>query len=63
MYFEFADNAQISDWAMNGIQTLCNMGIMNGVENNRFAPQNPYTTEQAVATLVRVYNNFAENKK
>ncbi len=62
IYFEFADNTQISDWAMNGIQTLCNIGIMNGVENNKFAPQNPYTTEQAVATLVRVYNNFAETQ-
>ena len=59
-YFDFADSDQVSAYAMNNIQTLCNMGIMNGVGDNRFAPQDLYTTEQAVATLVRVYNNFAK---
>ena len=56
-YFDFADSGQISDWAMNDIQVICNMGIMQGVGNNRFAPKELYTTEQAVATLVRVYEN------
>jgi len=28
---------------------------MNGVGNNNFAPKDNYTTEQAIATLVRVY--------
>ena len=60
-YFDFADSNQVSAYAMNNIQTLCNMGIMNGVGDNRFAPQDLYTTEQAVATLVRVYNNFAKS--
>ncbi len=60
-YFDFADSDQVSAYAMNNIQTLCNMGIMNGVGDNRFAPQDLYTTEQAVATLVRVYNNFAKS--
>ena len=58
-YFDFADSGQISDWAMNDIQVICNMGIMQGVGDNRFAPKGLYTTEQAVATLVRVYNKFA----
>ena len=57
LYFEFLDGAQISDWAMNDIQRICNMGIMKGVGNNRFAPQAFYTTEQAIVTLVRVYAN------
>ena len=60
-YFDFADSGQISDWAMNDIQVICNMGIMQGVGDNRFAPKELYTTEQAVATLVRVYNNFAKS--
>ena len=59
MYFDFADSAQISDWAMNSIQVICNMGIMKGVGDNKFAPQDLYTTEQAIATLVEVYKNFA----
>ena len=60
-YFDFADSGQISDWAMNDIQVICNMGIMQGVGDNRFAPKELYTTEQAVATLVRVYHNFAKS--
>ena len=61
IYFDFADSNQISDWAASSIQVICNMKIMNGVGDNRFAPQDLYTTEQAVATLVRVYNNFAKS--
>ena len=60
-YFDFADSGQISDWAMNDIQVICNMGIMQGVGDNRFAPKELYTTEQAIATLVRVYNNFVKS--
>lgn len=60
-YFDFADSGQISDWAMNDIQVIYNMGIMQGMGDNRFTPKGLYTTEQAVATLVRVYNNFANS--
>ena len=56
IYFNFADSTQISDWAMNSIQPICNMGIMTGVGDNKFAPHDLYTTEQAIVTLVRVYN-------
>ena len=60
-YFDFADSGQISDWAMNDIQVICNMGVMQGVGDNRFAPKELYTIEQAIATLVRVYNNFSKS--
>ena len=62
LYFEFADGTQISDWAMNDIQRICNMGIMKGVGNNNFAPQDNYTTEQAIVTLVRVYASSGISK-
>ena len=55
LYFEFADSAKISGWAMSDIQRICNMGVMKGVGNNTFAPKDNYTTEQAIATLVRIY--------
>ncbi len=55
MYFIFDDEVNISDWALNSIQVMCNMGVMNGVGENKFAPQDAYTTEQAIATIVRVY--------
>ena len=63
IYFDFADSSQISDWAMNNIQFICNMGIMKGVEDNKFAPKDNYTTEQAIVTLVRVYDNFNGSAK
>lgn len=62
IYFEFADGDKISDWAMSAVQALCNMGIMKGVEDNNFAPQELYTTEQAIATLVRTRGAFDKTK-
>ena len=56
MWFEYDDIGQISEWASDSIQTISNLGFMNGVGNNKFAPKETYTTEQAIATLVRVYN-------
>ncbi len=56
MYFEFEDGNEISDWADNAVQVMCNLGIMKGVDNNKFAPKDTYTTEQAIATVVRVYD-------
>jgi len=55
MHFAFDDEASISAWASDSIQIMCNMGVMNGVGKNKFAPQDTYTTEQAIATIVRVY--------
>ncbi len=62
LYYMFADSAEISDWAMPSIQRICNMGIMQGVDNNNFAPQQYYTTEQAITTLVRVYSGFEASR-
>ncbi len=53
----FADHNDISDWASGVPYAIKNAGIMNGVGDNRFAPQEGYSTEQAVATLLRLYNN------
>lgn len=54
MWFEYDDIDQVSEWASDSIQTISNLGFMNGVGNNRFAPKDTYTTEQAIVTLVRV---------
>lgn len=61
LYFEFSDSQDISEWAMNDIQVICNMGIMNGTGNEKFEPKNIFTAEQAIATLTRIYNNFNNN--
>ena len=56
MWFEFDDIDSISDWAIDAVQTMCNMNVMNGVGNNNFAPQEVYTTEQAIVTITRAYS-------
>lgn len=59
LYYMFEDDGEIADWAMNAVQNVCNMGIMQGVGENRFNPKGSYTTEQAVTTLIRMYDAIA----
>ena len=60
MWYEFADNEKIPLWASDSVQTICNLGFMNGVGDSMFAPDVAYTAEQAVATLVRIYDRAEE---
>ena len=53
----FADHNDISNWATGVPYAIKNAGIMNGVGDNRFAPQEGYSTEQAVTTILRLYSN------
>lgn len=55
MYFEYDDSNDISQWASDSIQVMSNLGFMNGVGENKFAPKNNYTTEQSITTLIRMY--------
>lgn len=55
MWFEFDDINDISEWASDSVQTMCNLGFMIGVGENKFAPKGTYTTEQAIVTLMRIY--------
>jgi len=51
----FADNAQLSSWAVDGVGQIQAAGIMTGVGNNNFAPASPYTREQSIVTMMRLY--------
>lgn len=55
MWFEYDDINEISNWASDSVQLISNLGFMNGVGDNKFAPKDTYTTEQAIATLVRIW--------
>ena len=57
MYFNFDDADDISPWAMEAVQTVCNIGVMNGVGDGLFDPKGSYTAEQAV-TLMRIFKNI-----
>ena len=52
----FADNYAISGWAVEGVGQVQASNIMGGVGNNRFAPQSPYTREQSIITMLRIYD-------
>ncbi|MCL2362149.1 MAG: S-layer homology domain-containing protein [Defluviitaleaceae bacterium] len=56
----FADNQNISSWAMEGVGQMQASGIMSGVSGNRFSPQGPYTREQSIVTMLRVYTVIYE---
>ena len=43
----FADDADISDWAKDSVYFMAANNILNGVGNNKFAPKNITTEEQA----------------
>ena len=43
----FADDADISDWAKESVYFMAANNIINGVGNNKFAPKNTTTAQQA----------------
>lgn len=51
----YSDEAAISDWTMAYAASMKAMGIMQGISEEEFAPKETYTLEQAIATMVRLY--------
>ena len=56
----YADESAISDWAKSSVAAMKAMGIMQGVSPTEFEPQGEYTVEQAIATMVRLYECYQE---
>jgi hypothetical protein len=48
----FADNAQVSSWALSGVGQVQAAGIMNGTGDNKFSPKSNYTREQSIVTIL-----------
>lgn len=55
----FADYSSFSSWAAVSVEVMQVNGIMNGVGNNMFAPKDPYTREQSIVTMMRLYELLA----
>ena len=51
----FADSAKISLWAVSGVEGVVAHGIMAGTGNYMFSPLQPYTREQSIITILRVF--------
>lgn len=52
----YSDTGNISEWARFFVTWANEYGIMTGVTETEFAPQDAYTVEQAIATIIRLYN-------
>ena len=50
----YADQSDISDWAVKAVDDMYFSGIMLGAEDNQFQPNEPYTREQAAITVTRL---------
>lgn len=53
---KYDDTASISSWAKFFVTWANEYGIMTGITETEFAPQGEYTVEQAIATVVRLFN-------
>jgi hypothetical protein len=52
----FVDNNRISYWAFDAVGQIQAAGIMQGIGGNIFSPQDPYTIEQSITTMLRMHN-------
>lgn len=59
----FADADQIAPWARGSVNALAEMGVFLGYGDGRFAPTDPFTKAQCVATLERLYKNAPVSRK
>jgi len=51
----FADNDDASPWAVSSIGRVQAAGVMGGTGGNNFSPSSPYTIEQSIVTLYRLF--------
>ena len=51
----FADNNNLSSWAVDSVGQVQAAGIMGGVGDSNFAPSGQYTREQSIITMLRLF--------
>lgn len=56
----FADESEISAWALTSIKEANVLGVINGVGENRINPKGNATIEQSILLTLRLYNKNAE---
>ncbi len=54
----FADQGDISPWALEDIQTAYRLGIVRGIGENRIDPNGNTTVEQSILLINRLYDGF-----
>ena len=54
---EFSDSGDISDWAVDAVYGVNELGVMKGTGNNCFEPKACYTIEQSIISSLRIYDS------
>lgn len=57
----FADSEKISDWAKKEVEAAFKVGIVQGKDGNKFAPQDNITRQDMVVMIVRALNHVDES--
>lgn len=52
----YDDEKDISDWAFASVHYCRKLDVMVGTSETEFSPKETYTAEQAIATIIRMYN-------
>ena len=52
----FNDKSSIASYALDAVGQMQATEVMGGVGNNTFAPKSPYTREQSIITIMRLYD-------
>ncbi|MCL2549038.1 MAG: S-layer homology domain-containing protein [Symbiobacteriaceae bacterium] len=52
---DFNDHTSIGTWAVESVGQVQAAGLMGGTGNGNFSPKDPYTREQSIITLMRLY--------
>ncbi len=55
---DFKDSKNIAEWAKEGVEKAFDKHLMNGVGNKMFDPLGKYTVEQAIITIIRLYEKI-----
>jgi hypothetical protein len=53
-YENYTDIGMIADWALVDVAYIFELGVMNGVSENTFAPLSYFTREQAIVAALRL---------
>ena len=51
----FTDLPQIGEWARDSVAICKELGVMNGTSETTFSPRSPYTREQCIVTIKRLF--------
>lgn len=52
---KYADQEEISDWALNYVGDMYSLNIIIGDQKNEFRPHDNVTKEEAIITILRIY--------